>query len=234
MVANFLQRAKTTGKYRQIFAAACISALSIYAIMIGHDNQHRYFPSLISSANAQEAKHCALDSQKIQTVKQSADGFFKNLRFADEAYDAKKLSFKDADGKDRTLGEFAGKTLLVNLWAIWCIPCRTEMPELANLKRDMAGENFDVLAINIDKAASREKVQAFLNDVKADNLVFHRDQTMDIFNQLRRDGLALGLPVTMLIDKNGCLIASFNGSAPWGDTDSQTLMKAAVKADAQQ
>ncbi len=233
MVARIFQYAKIAGKFRQKIAIASISVLSIYAIIVGSDNQLRYFPSLITSAHAEESDHCVLQQEKITALKQSANGFFKNMRFPDNAYDTRKLSFKDATGKDHTLAEFGGKTLLVNLWASWCVPCRTEMPELSNLKRNMPSDHFDVIAINIDKTASDDKVKAFLSSIHADNIVFYRDQSMEIFNDLRKQGLALGLPITMLVDKNGCLLASYNGSAPWSNSDSETLMKTAVKQDLQ-
>ncbi len=151
------------------------------------------------------------------------------MRFVDTPADMNQLSFKDIQGKDHKLAEFTGKPLLINLWAIWCAPCRTEMPELAQLKREMGGENFDVIAINVDKIASSEKIQKFLQDVHADNLLYYRDETMEIFNNIRKQGLALGLPVTLLINKEGYLIASFNGAAPWANDDAKTLIKAVMK-----
>ena len=231
MVVRLLHYANLIGKFQFKTVIAIISVLSIYAIIAGSDNQDHHFPSLIANAGAQETNNCTINAQRTTRLKQSAQGFFKNMRFADTPYDARTLSFKDSEGKDHTLGEFSGKTLLVNLWASWCVPCRTEMPELANLKRNIAGNNFDVIAINIDKNATDEKVRDFLTSIKADNIVFYRDRSMDIFNNVRKQGLALGLPITMLIDKNGCLLASYNGSAPWSNVDSETLMKAAIEAD---
>ncbi|MBI0139538.1 TlpA family protein disulfide reductase [Bartonella sp. W8125] len=231
MVARILEKAKFSGTFRKIIAKTTLGALSIYAIMMGSDNQVYSFPSLISVAHAEAASPCTGNAGKIDLIKQSANGFFKNMRFSDEPYDARKLAFKDEAGKDHTLAEFSGKTLLVNLWASWCVPCRTEMPELANLKRSIHSDSFDVMAINIDKTASDEKVKDFLKSIKADNIVFYRDQSMDVFNEVRKQGLAVGLPITMLIDKNGCLLGSYNGSAPWSNADSEKLMKAAMEAD---
>lgn len=233
MVERIFPCVKIIRKFRLNIAIASISILCIYAIIIGSDNQVHYFPSLISKASAQAAEHCEAAPEKIDALKQSANGFFKNMRFTDISYDMRELSFKDESGKSHTLGEFTGKTLLVNIWASWCVPCRTEMPELANLKRNMANSNFDVIAINIDKTAPDEKVRAFLSSIKADNIVFYRDQSMEVFNNARKQGLALGLPITMLVDKGGCLTASYNGSAPWSNVDAETLMKAAIKADSQ-
>ncbi|ENN93084.1 TlpA disulfide reductase family protein [Bartonella vinsonii] len=194
-----------------------IIALSIYAT-ITHSHKK------VQAINTDKAR-----AEQMMAIKKAAKGFFTHMRFADTLSDMKELSFKDIQGKDYKLNDFTGKPMLVNLWAIWCAPCRTEMPELAQLKRELGGENFDVIAINIDKTASPEKIQKFLQDIHADNLLYYRDETMDIFNNVRKQGLALGLPVTFLIDKNGYLIASFNGAAPWADDDAKALIRAFIK-----
>lgn len=174
-------------------------------------------------------KYRKITRRKNGSDKKAAKGFFSHLRFADTPSDMNQLSFKDLQGKDHKLSEFTGKPMLINLWAIWCLPCRTEMPELAQLKRELGGKNFDVIAINIDQAASPEKIQQFLQNINADNLLYYRDETMSIFNNVRKQGLALGLPITFLIDKNGHLIASFNGAAPWANDDAKALIKAVIK-----
>ncbi|VEJ44551.1 TlpA disulfide reductase family protein [Bartonella vinsonii] len=194
-----------------------IIALSIYAT-ITHSHKK------VQAINTDKAR-----AEKIMAIKKAANGFFTHMRFADTLLDMKELSFQDIQGKDYKLNDFTGKPMLINLWAIWCAPCRTEMPELAQLKRELGGENFDVIAINIDKTASPEKIQKFLQDIHADNLLYYRDETMDIFNNVRKQGLALGLPVTLLIDKNGYLIASFNGAAPWANNDAKALIRAVIK-----
>ena len=60
------------------------------------------------------------------------------------------LSFKDAEGRERTLADWRGRTVLLNLWATWCVPCRKEMPALDALQADLGGQGFEVIAVNID------------------------------------------------------------------------------------
>ncbi|GAA5108127.1 TlpA disulfide reductase family protein [Bartonella jaculi] len=216
-------------KKRQFSLASFIIALSLYAT-INHDNKREFFLlNFISAANAQEINIDKARAEKMIAIRKAAKGFFSHIRFSDTLSDMNKLSFKDIQGKEHTLSELTGKPILVNLWAIWCAPCRTEMPELAQLKRELGGENFDVIAINIDKTASPEKIQQFLQNIHADNLLYYRDETMDIFNNVRKQGLALGLPITFLIDKEGYLIASFNGAAPWANDDAKALIKAVIE-----
>ena len=60
------------------------------------------------------------------------------------------LAFKDAAGHDRTLKDWRGRTVLLNLWATWCVPCRKEMPALDALEGKLGGPGFEVVAVNID------------------------------------------------------------------------------------
>ncbi|WP_317993992.1 TlpA family protein disulfide reductase [Bartonella gliris] len=229
MIAPIFISKNNSNKKRQSFFAFFIIALSLYATT-NHDNKREFFFSyFISEAKAQQTNTEKTQMEKIEAIKKAAKGFFAHMRFTDTPSNMTQLSFKDIQGKEHKLAEFTGKTILINLWAIWCLPCRTEMPELAQLKRELGGENFDVIAINIDKAASPEKIQQFLQNVHAENLLYYRDETMDIFNNVRKQGLALGLPITFLIDKEGYLIASFNGAAPWANEDAKALIKAAIK-----
>ncbi|EJF74643.1 TlpA family protein disulfide reductase [Bartonella alsatica] len=206
------------------FIAMTLAAVSLYATKNSYNRIVPFFTNSISEKNTEK-----IQEEKMILIKKAAKGFFANMRFAEIPYNMNKLSFKDIQGKEHTLDEFTGKPLLINLWAIWCLPCRTEMSELAQLKRELGGENFDVMAINIDKATSPEKIQKFLQDVHADNLLYYRDETMAIFNSVRKQGLALGLPITFLIDKKGYLIASFNGAAPWANDDAKALIKAVIQ-----
>ncbi|GAA4658002.1 TlpA disulfide reductase family protein [Bartonella pachyuromydis] len=206
------------------FVTIILAAGSLYATKGVYNKRTSSFANFIS---AEESKK--IQEEKIIALQKAAKGFFTNMRFADTPLDMKQLSFKDLQGETHTLAQFTGKPILLNLWAIWCSPCRTEMPELAALKRELGGENFDVIAINTDKTASPQKIQQFLQNVDADNLVYYRDETIDIFNSLRKQGLALGLPITLLIDKNGHLIASYNGAAPWANDDAKALIKAVIR-----
>src|SRR5882757_10845816 len=60
------------------------------------------------------------------------------------------LAFEDAEGKPKKLSDWRGRTVLVNLWATWCVPCRKEMPALDGLQTKLGGKDFEVVAINID------------------------------------------------------------------------------------
>ena len=136
------------------------------------------------------------------------------------------LSFKGPQGQDLKTTDFAGKTVLLNLWATWCGPCREEMPALNNLQKEMGGEDFEVVAVNIDTGTD-EKPKAFLAETGVDALGYYRDSTMGVFNVMKKEGLAFGLPVTLIIDPKGCLVSAMNGPAVWDSADAKALIAAA-------
>jgi thiol-disulfide isomerase/thioredoxin len=139
------------------------------------------------------------------------------------------LAFKGADGADLTLASFAGKTVLLNLWATWCVPCRKEMPALDRLQAAEGGSGFQVVAVNIDLNGA-EKAHAFLAGIGVGGLAFYSDPTMRLFAKLRGRGLVLGLPTSFLVDRHGCRIGVVEGPAEWDSDDARALIKAASGA----
>src|SRR5208283_4245887 len=120
---------------------------------------------------------------------------------ASEPRQALPLAFERADGSKASLADFRGRAVLLNLWATWCAPCRAEMPALDRLEAQHGGPGFEVVAVNVD-TARLERRAAFLDSVGAKALARYADPSGDAFETLRKDGKALGLPVTMLIDKD--------------------------------
>src|SRR6266581_6828970 len=137
------------------------------------------------------------------------------------------LAFEDADGRAKKLSDWHGKTVLVNLWATWCVPCRKEMPALDGLQAKLSGPNFEVVAINID-TRDPEKSKNFLKDANLTRLGYFNDRNAKVFQDLKAIGRALGMPTSVLVDSQGCEIATIAGPAEWASDDAIALIKAAV------
>ena len=137
------------------------------------------------------------------------------------------LAFDDADGKPRKLSEWRGRTVLVNLWATWCVPCRKEMPALQDLQTKLGGPDFEVVAINIDTRDS-DKPRNFLKDANLTRLGFFNDPKAKVFQELKAVGRALGMPTSVLVDGQGCEIATIAGPAEWASDDAMKLITAAI------
>ena len=138
------------------------------------------------------------------------------------------LAFEDAEGKPRKLSDWRGKTVLVNLWATWCVPCRKEMPALDSLQTKLGGKDFEVVAINID-TRDPDKPRNFLKEANLTRLGYFADQKAKVFQDLKSVGKALGMPTSVLVDGQGCEIANLAGPAEWASDDAIKLIKAAVQ-----
>ena len=138
------------------------------------------------------------------------------------------LTFDDADGKPRKLSEWRGRTVLVNLWATWCVPCRKEMPALDRLQTRLGGKDFEVVAINID-TRDPEKPKSFLKEANLTRLSYYSDQKAKAFQDLKSIGRALGMPTSVLVDGQGCEIATIAGPAEWDSDDALKLIAAATE-----
>lgn len=170
---------------------------------------------------------CPLAAARAEAITPFSKGQVAAMRTVDEHRALPDLVFDGPDGKKKTIADFAGKTLLVNLWATWCVPCREEMPALNALQKDLGSDKFEVVAINID-TGDDEKPKNFLDETKVHDLGYYRDASMGVFNTLKKEGLAFGLPVTLLMDDKGCLISAMNGPAAWDSEDAKALINAAL------
>lgn len=173
------------------------------------------------------ANECQGEAVTAEALKAFTTGEVAAMVAADPPRKMAGLAFVDAGEKPMTLDDFAGKTVLLNLWATWCVPCREEMPALNALQEDKGGNDFQVLAINID-TGDAGKPQEFLTETGVDSLGLYRDSSMGVFNVLKKEGLVLGLPATLLIDDKGCLLGAMNGPAAWDSADAKALIDAAV------
>jgi thiol-disulfide isomerase/thioredoxin len=138
------------------------------------------------------------------------------------------LAFEDAEGKPKKLSDWRGRTVLVNLWATWCLPCRKEMPALESLQTRLGGANFEVVAVNID-TRDPEKPKNFLKEANLTRLGYFSDQKAKVFQDLKAIDRALGMPTSVLVDGEGCEIATIAGPAEWDSGDAIKLITAAVK-----
>jgi thiol-disulfide isomerase/thioredoxin len=120
------------------------------------------------------------------------------------------VRFADGDGRPRALADFRGRVVLLNLWATWCAPCRREMPTLDRLQAVLGGPDFEVVALSIDRAGI-DAVRKFYGEVGVKHLVLYNDGTGKAAGALG----AVGVPTTLLIDRDGREIGRLAGTAEW-------------------
>jgi thiol-disulfide isomerase/thioredoxin len=156
-----------------------------------------------------------------------AHGEIAALAMAQTPFHVPPLGFKDANGHDRTLADWRGRTVLLNLWATWCVPCRREMPALDALQAKLGGPKFQVVAVNID-TRDPAKPLAFLKQIGVTHLAYFTDESAQIFEDLKTAGKAFGMPTTLIVDPKGCEIGDMAGPAEWASDDGVKLVSAAV------
>jgi len=137
------------------------------------------------------------------------------------------LTFKDSMGTEKSLTDWHGRTMLLNLWATWCVPCRKEMPALDALQQKLGGPDFEVVAINID-TRDPDKPKTWLKDVGVNKLAYYSDSQARVFQDLKAIGKAFGMPTTLIVDGNGCELANLAGPAEWASGDALKLVTAAL------
>ena len=118
--------------------------------------------------------------------------------------------FLDADGRERHLSEFTGKTLAVNLWATWCAPCVKELPSLDRLQAQLGSDHFQVLALSLDRGGV-DAARAFFEHAGIKHLEAYADPTSKLGFVLH----APGLPTTLILDPQGRETARISGALEW-------------------
>ncbi|WP_077294853.1 TlpA family protein disulfide reductase [Roseibium algicola] len=137
-----------------------------------------------------------------------------------------EIKFEDGNGQALTLADLRGKTVLLNIWATWCVPCREEMPTLDALEAELGGPVFEVVALSVDRAGP-DVVRNFYAEIGIEHLGLYIDATMRASFDLQ----APGLPTTLLIDSEGRELGRLVGSAEWDTPEMIALLNTHLKSN---
>lgn len=121
------------------------------------------------------------------------------------------VQFADGEGRNRTLADFRGKVVLLNVWATWCPPCRKEMPALNRLQAKFGGPDFEVVTLSVDRKTTA--VRRFFAEVGIRHLSLFADTSSATLQKLA----IFGLPTTLLVDRQGQELGRLIGPAEWDD-----------------
>jgi len=136
------------------------------------------------------------------------------------------IQFEYGEGQLRSLADFHGKVVLLNIWATWCVPCRKEMPALDRLQATLGNSNFEVVALSIDRGGV-DVVRKFFSEVGIQQLAVYLDPSGKAMRALG----VVGLPTTLLVDRDGREIARLIGPAEWDTPDMVEFVKCTISRD---
>lgn len=170
---------------------------------------------------------CRASEARLAALRPLATGEVAAFDVADRARAMTPLSFAGPDGSRRSLDAFRGRTVLLNLWATWCEPCKREMPALDRLQASLGGPAFEVAAVNLD-TRDLDRPRRWLRENGIGSLAYYSDKEAGIFQDLRRAGETEGLPTTVLIGPDGCRLGRLAGWAEWASPEGLALVRAAL------
>ena len=161
--------------------------------------------------------------QDLAALEALRDGDMRKLNLHAEPERGSETIFFSEDGTEMTLADLEGQIVLLNFWATWCAPCRKEMPQLSALQADLGGDDFQVVTV----ATGRNPLpamQMFFDEIGVDNLPLHTDPRQ----ALARDMGVLGLPVTIILDREGQEIGRLQGDADWASDSAYAIIEAII------
>jgi thiol-disulfide isomerase/thioredoxin len=160
-------------------------------------------------------------------VGERAVGPRTEVGWASAAQPVPDIRFQGADGKPYTLSNFRGKVVLLNVWATWCVPCRKEMPALDRLQQTLGGPDFQVVALSINSGGAAV-VRQFYDEIGIRSLSVYVDPSMEASGKLR----AVGIPTTLLIDREGRERWRKTGPAEWDSPEIIESLRAKLRGGA--
>lgn len=137
-----------------------------------------------------------------------------------------EIMFNDANGVARTLDDYSGKYVLLNVWATWCPPCRKELPDLQALHQQLGGDDFQVIALSTD-TGRLQNVRKLYDELGMEQAEIFIDETG---SAMRKLGI-FAMPATLLIDPEGQEVGRKLGPADWGSTSAVDFFRTQIAAE---
>ena len=135
--------------------------------------------------------------------------------------------YLDEDDKEHLLEDIKGQWTLINFWATWCPACIVELPEFQALQDQLGGQDFKVIALNMDNGMKDNRLQAFAKKYSIEGIIGYRAQGRSIHKAL---GIR-GLPTTILLDPKAVLRGVYLGEADWASPDAIHFVKSFLDQD---
>jgi cytochrome c biogenesis protein CcmG, thiol:disulfide interchange protein DsbE len=137
----------------------------------------------------------------------------------------------DSVAKRKTLDDYRGDVVMINIWATWCAPCRIEMPAIEQLHRAYSSKGLKILAISVDEPGSEPEIRSFVKEYGLTFEVLHDPGGQE--GKVSRDYQTTGYPETVIIGRDGIIRKKLLGAHDWNSAENRALIDRllAEKAD---
>jgi Peroxiredoxin len=128
----------------------------------------------------------------------------------------------DSTPVKKTLDDYRGDVVLINIWATWCAPCRVEIPSIEQLNEAYAPKGLKVVAISVDDPGSEPLIRDFVKKYKMNFDVLHDTGGQE--GKVSRDYQTTGYPETVIIGRDGVIRRKFLGATDWNSPENRGLI----------
>ena len=137
----------------------------------------------------------------------------------------------DSVAKRKTLDDYRGDVVMINIWATWCAPCRIEMPAIEQLHRAYAQKGLKIIAVSVDEPGSQPQIRSFVKEYGLTFEVLHDPGGQE--GKVSRDYQTTGYPETVIIGRDGIIRKKLLGAHDWNSVENRALIDRllAEKAD---
>lgn len=165
----------------------------------------------------------AYPGMQKQAEKQTDPSRVNLIKVLPKAFPIEPIAFTDAKGNETDFSQYAGKVVMVNMWATWCPPCIRELPAIERLEAKFEEDEFAVLPISIDRDG-KDKVVPFLKSMGMSSFNTYYDETQELGEVFPLDTI----PATFILNQKGELVAYVRTFVDWDDDKAAELIKSFI------
>jgi cytochrome c biogenesis protein CcmG/thiol:disulfide interchange protein DsbE len=143
------------------------------------------------------------------------------LGVGDEAPDFRAVTLDPAP-REKSLAQYRGEVVMINIWATWCLPCRVEMPSIEQLHRAYGPRGLKVIAVSVDEPGTEKQIRDFVKQYGLTFEILHDPKGQR--GEVARLYQTTGFPETVIIGRDGLIRKKLMGASDWNSPMNRDLV----------